>query len=98
MLGYVFDVSHYPLFCNKDEDKYQVLPRPYLGSFGGLSLGKVHKGKMGVILCRSSKNFCLGMYCKMMTKKYWFTLKQNLTTAKEKYRQNAELGKPVLLL
>ena len=32
MLGYGCGVSQYPQLCDKDEDKYQVLPRPYLGS------------------------------------------------------------------
>ena len=35
---------------------------------------------------------------KSVTNKYWLTLKQKLTTAKEKYGQNEELGKHVLLL
>ena len=35
MLGYVCCVSQYPQFFVKDLDIYQVLPRPYLGSFDG---------------------------------------------------------------
>ena len=35
MLGYGYGVSHYPQFYYRDLDKYQVLARPYLGSFEG---------------------------------------------------------------
>ena len=36
MLGYGCDVSQCPQFYDKDLDMYQVLPRPYIGSFDGL--------------------------------------------------------------
>ena len=36
MLGYGCDVSQCPQFYDKDIDMYQVLPRPYIGSFDGL--------------------------------------------------------------
>ena len=32
MLGYGCGVSQYPQFYDRDLDKYQVLPHPYLGS------------------------------------------------------------------
>ena len=35
MLGYVCGVSQYPQFYDKCLDMYQVLPRPYIGSFDG---------------------------------------------------------------
>ena len=35
MLGYGCDVSQCPQFYDKDLDMYQVLPRPYIGSFDG---------------------------------------------------------------
>ena len=35
MIGYGCGVSQYPQFFVKDLDMYQVLPRPYLWSFGG---------------------------------------------------------------
>ena len=35
MLGFGCGVSQYPQFYYQDLDKYQVLPRPYLGSFEG---------------------------------------------------------------
>ena len=35
MLGYGCGVYQYPQFYDQDEDKYQVLPRPYWGSFEG---------------------------------------------------------------
>ena len=33
MLSHGCGVSHYPEFYDQELDKYQVLPRPYLGSF-----------------------------------------------------------------
>ena len=35
MLGYGCGVSQYPQSYDLDLDKYQVSPRPYLGSFEG---------------------------------------------------------------
>ena len=35
MLGYGCDVSQYPQFYHQRLEKYQLLPRPYLGSFEG---------------------------------------------------------------
>ena len=35
MLGYGCGVYQYPQFYDQYLDKYQVLPRPYLGSFEG---------------------------------------------------------------
>ena len=35
MLGYGCGVSQYPQFFVKDLDMYQVISRPYLGSFDG---------------------------------------------------------------
>ena len=60
LLVYGCGVYQHPQFYDKDLDKYQVLPRPYLGSFDGDN-GENHERKMGV-LGRSSRNICLGMY------------------------------------
>ena len=35
VIGYGYSVSQYPIFYVKDLDMYQVLPRPYIGSFDG---------------------------------------------------------------
>ena len=35
MLGYGYGVSQYPHIYVKDLDIYQVVPRPYIGSFDG---------------------------------------------------------------
>ena len=43
MLGYGFGVSQYPQFYVKALDMYQVLPRPYLGSFDGFPGNKLIK-------------------------------------------------------
>ena len=61
MLGYGCGVSQYTHFFVKYLDMYQVLPRPYLGSFGGVTGDKLIK-KMVVRLSNSSRNICLGMY------------------------------------
>ena len=41
MLGYGYGVSHYHQFYVKDLDMYQVLPRPYIGSFDGFTGDKL---------------------------------------------------------
>ena len=45
MLGYGFGVSQYPQFYDKELDMYQVLPRPYRGSFEGLPRDNIVKEK-----------------------------------------------------
>ena len=61
MLGCGCGVSQYTQFFVKYLDMYQMLNRPYLGSFDG---GPVNKliFKMGVILGKSIRNICLGIY------------------------------------
>ena len=41
MLDYGFGVSQYPQFYDKDLYMYQVLPRPYIGSFDGFPRDKL---------------------------------------------------------
>ena len=41
MLGYGCGVSKYPQFYAKYLDMYQVLPRPYIGSFDGFPEDKL---------------------------------------------------------
>ena len=61
MLGYVCGVPQYPKFYDKYLDMYQVLPRPYIGSFDGFPGDKLIK-KMVFRLGKSSRNIFLGMY------------------------------------
>ena len=60
MLGYLYGLSQYPQFYDKDLDMYQLLPGLYIGSFDGFTGHKLIK--KGVILGKSSRNICLGMY------------------------------------
>ena len=61
MLGYLYGLSQYPQFYDKDLDMYQVLPRPYIGSFDSFTGDKIIK-KKGVKLGKSSRKKCLGIY------------------------------------
>ena len=61
MLGYGCGLSQYPQFCVHELYMYQVLPRPYLGSFDS-GPGEKLILKKGVILRKSSRNIFLGMY------------------------------------
>ena len=58
MLGYGCGMSQYPQFYDKELDRYQVLPRPYRGSFEGFPGEKFVK--MVVRLGRSTQHFCQG--------------------------------------
>ena len=51
MFGHGCGVSRYPQFYDQHLEKYQLLPRPYLGSFGGDN-GENYKRKMDIILAR----------------------------------------------
>ena len=46
MLGYGCGVCHYPQFFVKYLGMYQVLPRPYLGYFGGFTGDKLIKKRV----------------------------------------------------
>ena len=50
MLGNGLSVSHYPQFYYQHLEKYQLLPRPYLGSFEFYIGEKNDTRKMGVRL------------------------------------------------
>ena len=61
MLGFGCGVTQYFQFYVKYLDMYQVLPRPFIGSFDGFPGDNLLKN-MGVRLGKSSINICLGMY------------------------------------
>ena len=57
MLGYGCGVSQYPQFYDKDLDMYQVLPRPYIGSFDGLPGDKLIIEKQVLDLASQAESF-----------------------------------------
>ena len=61
LLGYGCGVFQYPHIYDKGLDMYQLLQHTYIGSFDGF-LGEKLILKMGVIIGKSGKNVCLGMY------------------------------------
>ena len=61
MLGHGCGVFLYPQFYDKRLEKYQFLPRPYLGSFVRNN-GKNDARKMDVRFGRWSWKICLGVY------------------------------------
>ena len=101
MIGYGCGVSQYPQFYVKDLDMYQILPRPYIGSFG-VFLGDNLIEKIGVRIGKSSRNIFLEFIETRITiddiekgirSQYWTNLKENLRRQKKYYHQHAELGK-----
>ena len=57
MLGYGCGVSQYPQFYDKELYRYQVLPRPYRGSFEGLPGYKFVKEKCLIDLADQVETF-----------------------------------------
>ena len=57
MLAYGCGVYHYPHFHYWELYKYQVLPRPYLGSFDSLPADKFIKEKYLLGLAGQAKTF-----------------------------------------
>ena len=82
MLGYGCGVSQYSQFYDQNLDKYQVLPRPYRGSFETFLGDKILKEKLVLELAGQAKIFVWKSIEKRVTKKYWSKLKQKLTIAR----------------
>ena len=82
MLSYGCGVSQYPQLYYRDLDKYQVLPRTYWGSFEGFPVEKFTKEKWMLDLVGQAIFFVFECIERIMSKKYWKTLKECLTTAK----------------
>ena len=89
MLGYGCGVSQYPQIYVKYLDMYQVLPRPYIGSFDGFPVDNLIK-KMGVRPGKSSRFFlweCIESRItiyeteKRIQSQYWKVLKEKLEKA-----------------
>ena len=57
MLGYGCGLSQYPLFYVKYLDIYQVLPRPYIGSFDCFLGDKLILKKLMLDLASQAKTF-----------------------------------------
>ena len=57
MLGYGCGVSQYPQFFVEDLDMYQMLPRPYLRSFYGVTRDKLIKNKWVLDLASRAETF-----------------------------------------
>ena len=106
MIGYVCDVSQYPQFYVKDFDMYQVLPRPYLGSFDGGPGDKLVKKWMLDLESQSETFFweCIESRItiddieKGEKSQYWTTLKNKLRRQNKYYHQYSKLGKLFLPL
>ena len=94
MLGYWFGVSQYPQFYAKDLDMYQLLPRPYIGSFDGFPGDKLIL-KMGVRLGKSSRNVCLWVYWNQDNN--WWYWKSNKNSILENFERKIEKAKKILL-
>ena len=60
MFGYGCGVSQYNKFYDRDLDMYQVLPRPYIGSFDGFPGDKFIK--KWVLDLADQANFSPGIY------------------------------------
>ena len=71
MLGYGCGMSQYPQFYYQDLDKYQVLTRPYWGSFEGYLGKKCTKEKCLLDLAGQAEIFLLVSILKRVSKKYW---------------------------
>ena len=81
MLGYEYGASQYPQFHYRGLDKYQVLTRPYLGSFEGCPGEKSIKERWLLDFAGQTETFFLECNGRMIPNKYWGVFKECLTTA-----------------
>ena len=59
MIGYGCGVSMYPKFFYKDSKTFQMLPRPFIRSFGGQRSDQVLKQKWVLDLANRAETFLL---------------------------------------
>ena len=78
MLGCGCGVSIHPQLYDQSLEKYQVLPRTYLGGFKGGN-GEKWQNKNGCYTWQEKLKNGLRLYLKNTANKYWQTLEKCLT-------------------
>ena len=71
MLGHGCGVSQYPQFYDTNKNNYQMLPRPYVGSYSGEKGHKILQQLWIVALSKSVETFSFVSIIEMPTINYW---------------------------
>ena len=82
MLGHGCGVSQYPQFYDTNKKQYQMLPRPYLGSYSGEEGHKILQQPWIIALAKSVETFIIVSIYEMPTIKYWQNLGSTMDKAK----------------
>ena len=82
MLGHGCGVSQYPQFYDTNNKKYQMLPRPYVGSYSGQKGHKMLQQPWIIALAKSVKTFIIVSINEMPTIKYLQNLGSTIDKAK----------------
>ena len=83
MLGHSCGVSTYPQFYDMIKNIYQMLPRPYHGSYSGEKGHDFLQQSWIIALAKSVETFLLVSICEMPTIQYWQNLEKTIDKAKE---------------
>ena len=82
MLGHGCGVSQYPQFYDTNIKKYQMLPRPYVGSYSGQKGHENLQQPWILALAKSVEAFIIVSIYEMPTIKYWQNLGSTIDKAK----------------
>ena len=91
MLGHGCGVSQYPQFYDRVKNIYQMLPRPYVGSYSG-EKGHQFLHKPWILALAKSVEMFLVSISDMTTIKYWKNLGSMMYKAKEKIPKQCRIG------
>ena len=92
MLGHGCGVSHYPRFYDRIRNIYQMLPRPYVGSYI-IEKGRQFLEEPWIIsLAKSFETFLMVSISDMPTIKHWKNLGIFMDKSKEKILKQCRIG------
>ena len=91
MLGHGCGVSQYPQFYDTNK-KFQMLPRPYVGSYSGEKGHQILQQPWIIALAKSIETFIIVSMIEMPTIKYWQNLGRIMNQVKKVIPVECRIG------
>ena len=92
MLGHGCGVSQYPQFYYTNKNIYQMLPRPYVGSYSGEKGHQILQQSCIIALAKLIETFIEVSIIEMPTIKYWQNLGRKMNEAKMMIPKECRIG------
>ena len=92
MLGHSCGVSQYPQFYDTNKNIYQMLPRPYFGSYSSEKGHEIMQQYWIIALAKSVETFIIFSIGEIPTIKYWQNMGRNMNKAKEMIPNECIIG------